>query len=648
VAVVSQSSSKDDKFAADDLKATLKERGVKVAAVATGARIELLRTKSAVARRLLREEKIAFDAPMRDEGYAVITRGKTAYVIGESAAGVFYGAQTVKQLVQGNGKAAVLRGAVIRDWPAMKYRGLHDDLSRGPVPTLEFQKKQIRTLASLKVNVYSPYFENTMQYKQNPLAALPGGSMSAEDVAELVAYAAKYHIDVIPEQEAFGHLHNVLVWDKYARLAETPHGAVLAPGQPGSLELIKEWFTELDQMFPGKFLHIGADETFELGRGQTKPDVKQRGLGAVYIEFLNKIHATLTPLNRRLLFWGDVAMNDPELVKTMPKDMIAVAWQYNPQENGFEKWLRPFLDAKMETWVAPGVNNWNRVYPNNDWALRNIQRFTADGQALGSTGALNTVWNDDGEGLFNLDWYGVVFGAAAAWQPGTSDIVQFQRDYAPVFHGDGSGALGQAQQELMEVHKVIARVKLQDATNSLFWADPWSAEGQEVAQKIRPVLGEIRQHTEKALTLIANARQNKNLRERDAVAGLELGARRMDFIALKFLLADEIAAAYNNAYGAQKDPELSKETGRVLAEISGVNGRCQDLRSGYGYLGDMYKDVWLSENRPFWLNNVLAKYDIAQQMWIMRGERFSKARRQWGQTKTLPAPEEVGLPKMVQ
>ena len=251
-------------------------------------------------------------------------------------------------------------------------------------------------------------------------------------------------------------------------------------------------------MFPGKFLHIGADETFELGRGQTGPDVKQRGLGAVYIEFLNKIHATLAPLDWRLLFWGDVAMNDPELVKTMPKDMIAVAWHYNPQDQGFEKWLRPFLDAKMETWVAPGVNNWNRVYPNNDWALRNIQQFTAEGQKFGSTGQLNTVWNDDGEGLFNLDWYGVVFGAAAAWQPGTSDISQFQKDYAPVFHGDASGALGQAQQELMEVHKVIARVKLGDAANSLFWVDPWSLEGQETAQKIRPVLGEIRRHTEKS------------------------------------------------------------------------------------------------------------------------------------------------------
>jgi hexosaminidase len=642
---VSQSSNKEDKFAADDLKAELKARGVKLSVIETGPHVELLRTKSAIAKRLLREEKIGFDVAMRDEGYCVITRGKSVYVIGDSAAGVFYGAQTIKQLIRGSGKNAVLTGAVIRDWPAMKYRGLHDDLSRGPVPTLEFQRKQIRTLASLKINVYSPYFENTMQYKQNPLPALPGGSMSAEDVAELVKYAAKYHIDVIPEQEAFGHLHNVLVWDKYATLAETPHGAVLAPGQAGSLELIKEWFTELAEMFPGKFLHIGADETFELGRGQTRPDVKQRGLGAVYIEFLNKIHATLKPLNRRLLFWGDVAMNDPELVKTMPKDMVAVAWQYNPQEDGFEKWLRPFLDAKMETWVAPGVNNWNRVYPNNDWALRNIQRFTADGQRFGSTGQLNTVWNDDGEGLFNLDWYGVVFGAAAAWQQGTSDIAQFQRDFAPVFHGDASGGLGQAQQELMEVYKAVARVKLNDATNQLFWVDPWSPEGQDTALKIRPVLGEIRQHTEKALTLIAGSRRNKELREQDAVAGLELGARRMDFIALKFLIADEIAAAYNNAYASQKDPEASKETSRVLAEISGVNGRCQDLRSGYGYLRDTYRDVWLSENRPFWLNNVLAKYDIAQQMWILRGERFSKARRQWGQAKTLPSPEEMGLPK---
>ena len=57
-----------------------------------------------------------------------------------------------------------------RDFPVLKYRGLQDDLSRGPVSTLEYQKKLIRTLAAYKANIYSPYFEHTQQYASNPLA----------------------------------------------------------------------------------------------------------------------------------------------------------------------------------------------------------------------------------------------------------------------------------------------------------------------------------------------------------------------------------------------------------------------------------------------------------------------------------------------
>ena len=63
--------------------------------------------------------------------------------------------------------------------------------------------------------------------------------------------------------------------------------------------------------------------------------------------------------------------------------------------------------------MAPGVNNWNRVYPNNNEALGNIRAFVRDGQKLGATGMLNTVWNDDGEGIFDENWFGVLFGAAA-------------------------------------------------------------------------------------------------------------------------------------------------------------------------------------------------------------------------------------------
>ena len=84
----------------------------------------------------------------------------------------------------------------------------------------------------------------------------------------------------MPEQEAFGHLHHVLKYELYQDEAETPHGHVLAPGQPGTLPLIKDWFTQIAQEFPSPFIHIGADETFDLGVGRTHDAVAAAGLRA--------------------------------------------------------------------------------------------------------------------------------------------------------------------------------------------------------------------------------------------------------------------------------------------------------------------------------------------------------------------------------
>ena len=259
----------EDRFAALDLATALKERGIRVVSGETGPgpRVVLLRSDASAAQSVLRRHSITLDPAMKDEGYVITPDGNRIVVIGTTAAGVFYGAQTVKQIVSGDGDQAKLYRATIRDWPAMRYRGFHDDISRGPVPTLDFQKKQIRTLAAYKVNFFSPYFEHTLAYDSNPLIAPPGGAMTHADVKELVAYAANYHVDIVPEQEAFGHLHHALKYEIYSPLAETPHGHVLAPGQPGSLPLIRQMFAEINSLFPSRFVHLGADETFELGRG---------------------------------------------------------------------------------------------------------------------------------------------------------------------------------------------------------------------------------------------------------------------------------------------------------------------------------------------------------------------------------------------
>lgn len=631
----------DDRFAAHELTDALRARDVHVVSVGTpgAVHVTLARVGSAAAQRVLAHDTLSFDARMHDEGYVLVASNGEVAIIGATAAGVFYGVQTLEQLVHGRGRSAFIRGARIRDWPAMRYRGIQDDLSRGPVPTLDFQKQQIRTFASYKLNVYSPYFEHTLAYRSNPLIAPPGGAMTRAQVKELVAYAKRYHITVIPEQEAFGHLHHVLTYEKYAELGETPHGHVLAPGQPGSLALITQMFMEIDSLFPGPFVHIGADETFELGRGQTADSVDALGLGAVYVNFVKRIERALRPTGKRFLFWGDIAMNDPDLVTTLPKDLIAVAWTYGPQKS-FDRYLTPYRSAGMETWVAPGVNNWNRVYPDNDMALRNIQGFVRDGQRLGATGMLNTSWDDDGEGLFNETWYGVLFGAAASWQKGESSIEAFQDSYGRVFHGDTTGKIDEAQRKLIAAHQLLQKAGVGDASDQLFWLDPWSSEGQATAEKIRPVAHDFRLLAEDALVLIAQARPDVH-RHLDALDALELGARRMDLIGLKFQLADEIVQMY--AHAADTLAAGASPT-RDLGNMSGINGRLQDLRDAYSLLRDQYEQAWRRENRPYWLHNVLVRYDMATQLWVGRADRVDMARQQWYRTRTLPSASEVGIP----
>src|SRR5690242_404125 len=273
---IARPSNAEDRFAAADLATVWKDRGIRVVngESGQGTRVVLMRADGTAAQSLLRRHSLSIDSAMHDEGYVIVPDGNRLVVIGATSAGVFYGAQTIKQLVVGDGDQAKLYRATIRDWPAMRYRGFHDDLSRGPVPTLDFQKKQIRTFAAYKLNVYSPYYEHTLTYRSYPLVAPPGGAMTHDEVRELVAYAKRYHIDVIPEQEAFGHLHHMLKYEIYSPLAETPHGHVLAPGQPGSMQIIRDMFAEIDSLFPSRFMHLGADETFELGRGQTEQRVQ--------------------------------------------------------------------------------------------------------------------------------------------------------------------------------------------------------------------------------------------------------------------------------------------------------------------------------------------------------------------------------------
>ncbi|AHG90566.1 Glycoside hydrolase, family 20, catalytic core [Gemmatirosa kalamazoonensis] len=638
-----------DRGTATDLSDVLRERG-QLAAARGGAvaRVRLLRRESAAGRAALARAGLAFDAAMTPEGYVLVADGGRVDVVGATSAGVLYGAQTVKQLVEGRGTATRVLGARVRDWPAMRWRGFHDDISRGPVPTLEFQKKQIRTFAAYKMNVYSPYFEHTLAYASDPLFAAPGGAVTRAQARELVEYARRYHVEIVPEQEAFGHLHHVLTWEKYTPIGETERGSVLAPEDPRTIPLVTRLFTELDSLFPGRFLHIGADETFDLGRGRTADEVRAQGYGAVYASFVARIASALKPLNRRLVVWGDIASDHPELVPMLPKDMIAVPWNYDLPLASYDKLLQPFRAAGLETWVAPGVSSWNRVYPNNDVALQNIRAFVREGQKAGATGVLNTSWDDFGEGLFNQQWLGVIFGAAASWQAGDSDPAPALAAYARDFHGDTTGHVAEAERRLIAAHALLRTAGLGDASDRLFWVDPLSPEGQLVAARLLPVARDLRLAAEDAIEHVIAARRAGATREPDALDAIELGARRVDAIGLKFQLADDVQRIYARVYAMNRDTARARDLRWYdLADVTGINGRLQDLRDLFSQTRDLYEAAWLRENRPYWLRNVLARYDEATQLWVRRIDRLNDVRSRWARDHTMPPGDSLGIPAPV-
>jgi hexosaminidase len=136
------------------------------------------------------------------------------------------------------------------------------------------------------------------------------------------------------------------------------------------------------------------------------------------------------------------------------------------------------------------------------------------------------------------------------------------------------------------------------------------------------------------------------LRETEAIDALELGARRMDFIGLKFQLSDEIAAGYQRAYAMQDttDKKQRATVSRELSDINGINGRIHDIIDTYSLLRDLYEQAWYRSNRAYGLRPVLEHYDYTVGTWLERSDKLRSAQREWSDIRTLPTAGDLGLP----
>ena len=395
------------------------------------------------------------DATLSPQAYRLTVAGGRATIESADAAGAFYGAVTLAQLPQRSNGTWTMPCVRIADKPALRWRILSDDVSRGPLPTMRYFEERIRTIAAFKMNGYSPYMEHVFLSPTDPLPA-PLDGITPSQLHELSLYARRFHVALIVEQQSFAHMHNTLRVERYADAAEFPHGFLLAPNSPLSMEYVSRLVSqELAAVGSTPFFHVGSDETATLGLGRTQDYVAKRGRSNVYAQHLVEMNRLIAPSGARMMVWDDGIENDPEIMKLIPRTAVIVNWHYGAQAT-FEPFIQTIARGGFEQMVAPGASNWNEIFPAIGTALANERLFINQGKAASVLGLFQTVWHDDGETLYEATWYPVVYAAAAAWEPGDLTPEQFADAFPHAFFGVDDPSYGN---DVNELSAALARAR---------------------------------------------------------------------------------------------------------------------------------------------------------------------------------------------
>ena len=389
-------------------------------------------------------------------------------ITGADAAGLFYGACTLLQLITaraGDG-IIVLPGMRLVDWPDFPNRGVMLDVSRDRVPTTEMLYELVDLLASWKINQLQLYMEHTFAYQGHEVVWKNASPFTGEEILALDAYCSARFVELIPNQNSFGHMQRWLIHEPYRQMAECPEGCELWPGHPSepyslcpvdprSIELLEDLYDQLLPHFSSTTFNVGLDETYDLGKGRSAEACATLGTERVYLDFLKQIHRQVMTRGKTMQFWGDIILHQPDLIPELPADAIAMEWGYEAS-HPFEEHCEHFAEAGLRFYVCPGTSSWNAIAGRTENALGNIQRAASSGKAGGAVGLLNTDWGDNGHlqpPVVSI--LGYMAGAAASWNAGVQlgdidlpallDLFAFR---------DSAGEMGRVAYDLGNVYQV--------------------------------------------------------------------------------------------------------------------------------------------------------------------------------------------------
>ena len=275
------------------------------------------------------------------EGYTLSVSSKGVQVEATSGAGLFYGLQTLLQMAA---ESSTLPAIEIKDEPRFAYRGMMLDVSRHFF-NKDFVKKQMDVLAYYKINrlhlhltdaagwrieikkyprltqfaawrpqaVWKDWWEGDRKYCEESDPQAQGGYYTQDDIRELVAYAAARYITIIPEIEMPAHSEETLTAYPELSCTHVPYKqADFCVGNEKTFEFLEDVLTEVMELFPSKYIHVGGDEAGKAAWKNCKKcqaRMKKEGLKDVnelQSYLIHRIEKFLNSKGRNLVGWDEI------------------------------------------------------------------------------------------------------------------------------------------------------------------------------------------------------------------------------------------------------------------------------------------------------------------------------------------------------
>ena len=314
--------------------------------------------------------------------------------------GFFRAATSLRQLlIRGNGRLPFFR---ITDYPQLARRGYMLDISRGRKPRTETIRQMIDLLSELKYNEFQLYMEgDCFKYSAYPKETADFDCLTPEDIRELDAYCHERFIDLVPNQNSFGHMYTWLRKPDFHHLGlfeadEVP--STLNPLLPESYEFICNLYASLLPHFSSDYVNIGLDEAYGLGKFQIEEYCRAKGKDIVFMEWLNKLSDHIRDTyGKTVMFWADMIYNYPESYHLVPENAIALEWGYELiQSQRMTSHCIAYRDAGVRYYVCPSTNTHGSLSGRMDVTTFNIRTCAELAAEYGAEGLLLTDWGDGG------------------------------------------------------------------------------------------------------------------------------------------------------------------------------------------------------------------------------------------------------------